>query len=475
MYSTINIFKNVYISKNPNSNWNPSSNWNSKWTSIVTGAIGSGKQVVIENYIQVSYKAKKFVNEDPYVPAPIRPFQKEFLENEKKFQNHNVAVLLGNVRKQMELKNMIRDAGANLFNWSCRDLALKRDLDILKVDTIYTDVSELIMNDPDFKNFVARRKELGKPVVMKSFMVIFKVLTTCYPDEKMRATIDRIYDINVEEPQKQSVNIDRIHPPQLRRNFKVTADHKRILLPVRRKKQEPQEIVIGDSSSESDNDEIEIIGMKAGSHTIINLSSSDDDDEVQDKGAEKKQKEENFKKMEQQQPPSTDAGKQPQMQNAQNYKRPDPTSPPPKRPRFYDFGNYVMSSPGSDSTITEEQIISDSANNGSLDVNITNETDDAEMAPGISEPIQIDQPLLSRYFKAYQCFHRENFKGFDTGDVKIKSLYFDSNKESHEKTSDNNNKDNLLEEEFKKDDLKEPISVVWREEDLKAVLLFHDR
>ena len=362
----------------------------------------------------------------------------------------------------MELKNMIRDAGANIFNWSCRDLALKRDLDLLKVDTIYTDVSELIMNDPDFKKFVVRRKELDKPVVMKSYMVIFKVLTTLTKDENMRATIDRIYDINVEEPQNQSDNINRIHPPQLRRNFKVTADHKKVLHPVRRKKQEPQEIVIGDSSSDSDIDEIEIVGMKAGTHTVINLASDDDETEG-DKGAEKKQKEA-VEKMEQ--PPST--GKQPQKKQP-IYKRPDPTSPPPKRPRFYDFGDFVISSPGSDSTITEEQIISDA--NGSLDVNITNEND-VEMA-GISEPIQIDQPI-SRYVKAYQSFQRENFKGFDTGDVKIKSLYFDSNKESHEKISDNNNKDNLLEEEFKKDDLKEPISVVWREEDCTFVC-FHDR
>ena len=170
--------------------------------------------------------------------------------------------------------------------------------------------------------------------------------------------------------------------------------------------------------------------------------------------AEKKQKE--AEKMEK--PPS-----QPQKQQP-IYLRPDPMSPPQKRPRFYDFGDFVISSPGSDSTITEDA-------NGSLDVNITNEND-VEMA-GISERLQIDQQHLARYVKVYQIFQRENFKGFDTGDVKIKSLYYDSNKESNEITD--KNKDYFLGGAFKKDDQKEPLSVVWCEEDLKTVLLFHDR
>ena len=75
---------------------------------MLLGAIGSGKypSIVTENYIHESFKRKRFLREDPYIPKTIKKIQNSYRENGLVFQNQTVMVLMRDFRKQMELKTI---------------------------------------------------------------------------------------------------------------------------------------------------------------------------------------------------------------------------------------------------------------------------------------------------------------------------------------------------------------------------------
>ena len=81
---------------------------NKKYTSMLLGAIGSGKYpyIVTEDYIHESFKRKRFRREDPYIPKTIKKIQNSYRKNGLVFQNQNVLVLMRDFRKQMELKTI---------------------------------------------------------------------------------------------------------------------------------------------------------------------------------------------------------------------------------------------------------------------------------------------------------------------------------------------------------------------------------
>ena len=122
--------------------WNPNSNIKGKgWTSLSMGAFGSYKFLLKEKYVEDSFKEKRFLCEETYIPEYIVDLRKSYMSRRKKqFQNQTVVILMDDQRRQMELKNMVRDAGANVLNWNCKDLALKRNDAILKIDVVYTGI-----------------------------------------------------------------------------------------------------------------------------------------------------------------------------------------------------------------------------------------------------------------------------------------------------------------------------------------------
>ena len=103
---------------------------------LFQGAIGSGKFILRENFIHESFKAKKFLREDEFIPNDIVYLRSAFSKHGKIFLNQNCIILMENSKKQIELRNMVRDSGGTVLNWSCKDLALKRDVELMKVDNI---------------------------------------------------------------------------------------------------------------------------------------------------------------------------------------------------------------------------------------------------------------------------------------------------------------------------------------------------
>ena len=59
---------------------------------------------------------------------------------------------------QAELEGMVRDCGANLLKWDCKDLSMKTDEELELINVIYTDMSDTIMYDLDFLRFMNRNR-----------------------------------------------------------------------------------------------------------------------------------------------------------------------------------------------------------------------------------------------------------------------------------------------------------------------------
>ena len=149
--------------------------WNEQWTPVVMGAVGSGTYVVLEKYIHDSFIQNRFVEESTYMPSQIELLRQAYMKYGKLFINQTVVVLLKDFKKQMELKSMVRDSGGNILNWTCKDLGLKRDEDLLKINVIYTDLSDDVLEDLNFKKFIKKRESLGNAVIVRSYYCIFKL------------------------------------------------------------------------------------------------------------------------------------------------------------------------------------------------------------------------------------------------------------------------------------------------------------
>ena len=86
--------------------------------------------------VHKSFEAKKFLREDEFIPSDIVILRSAFNKHGKIFLNQSCVILMENNKKQIELRNMVRDSGGAVLNWSCKDLALKRDVELMKVDFI---------------------------------------------------------------------------------------------------------------------------------------------------------------------------------------------------------------------------------------------------------------------------------------------------------------------------------------------------
>merc|ERR1711981_408900 len=123
----------------------------------------------------------------------------------KLFINQTAVVLVKDFKKQMELKSLVRDSGGNILNWTCKDLGLKRDEDLLKINVIYTDLSDDVLEDLNFKKFTKKRESLGNAVIIRSYYCIFKLLTT-YPRDKDREYFEKTFDV------QNTILMNKLHP-----------------------------------------------------------------------------------------------------------------------------------------------------------------------------------------------------------------------------------------------------------------------
>ena len=120
---------------------------------------------------------------------------------------------------------------------------------------------------------------MGKPVLVKSYFLIFKLLTTLARDND-RKFFENVFDVS------NHILMDKLHPIELRRSKNETL---KSAPSVRRI--DPKVIVIDDSSEDSDDDDIQMI--ESGPVPIpmknietIDLISSDEEDQVKVKEKE---------------------------------------------------------------------------------------------------------------------------------------------------------------------------------------------
>ena len=117
---------------------------------------------------------------------------------------------------------------------------------------------------------------MGKPVLVKSYFLIFKLLTTLARDND-RKFFENVFDVT------NHILMDKLHPIELRCSKTGTS---KSAPSVRRK--DPKEIIVIDSSDESDDDDIQMIEsgpvpVPMKNVETIDLISSDEEDQIIDK------------------------------------------------------------------------------------------------------------------------------------------------------------------------------------------------
>jgi hypothetical protein len=142
---------------------------------------------------------------------------------------------------------------------------------------IYTDLSDVILNDPNYKKFFHKRNNLGRPVEVKSYYCIFKLLST-YPRENDRKFFEKTFDIG------NQIYMDKLHPIKDRAVNNSLTDFSKRSSNIRggQNKPEPKLIVI--DSSDSSSDVVELIESplpprkSKNEVEIVNLISDDDEE-----------------------------------------------------------------------------------------------------------------------------------------------------------------------------------------------------
>jgi hypothetical protein len=214
--------------------------------SKVIGALGSGKFVIISDYMKACQAAGHFVDEWEYVPANLQHIIRHVRTCGRVFENTTAIVFLKETRRNIEIKNILRCGGANVLNWSTNDLVFKPLKDLCMVDYIFTDMSPL--SDPDFKTFIAIQAAIIRPVTVLSYFAIFKWVMNS-PDETECTELKETFLVT------NKALMQRLHPNAGKEPILQTQPAT-IGLPTRI--QSVQEVFTLDSSDE-DEDEIMLI------------------------------------------------------------------------------------------------------------------------------------------------------------------------------------------------------------------------
>ena len=98
-----------------------------------------------------------FVNFFHHVITFLKIYRKNGVYG-KFLRRQNVVVLMENKHCQAELEGMVRDCGATSLKWDCKDLSMKKDEELERINVIYTDMSDTIMYDLDFLRFMNRNR-----------------------------------------------------------------------------------------------------------------------------------------------------------------------------------------------------------------------------------------------------------------------------------------------------------------------------
>ena len=179
---------------------------NNGWCPKLVGAISSGKYVLKTDYIWQSAKHGKFLPSDNFIPSYLKHNVEHFMQesNKKPFSNTKIVVMVENTRRQAELKVILRDGGATVFNWTKVDFKIKPDSEKMKVDVIYTD--NIILPGSDLEKTVKVRKEAGNPLRVLSYFAIFKIIQCCPKSKEDRLAVE-------EQLSVENIGVmERLHP-----------------------------------------------------------------------------------------------------------------------------------------------------------------------------------------------------------------------------------------------------------------------
>ncbi len=168
----------------------------------ILGALASNKHVVSSDYLTECEKAGEFLDEEPFIPpAFTRVVERIRSYGGKVFKDMKVLVLTHDSRQKVILRNMLRDGGATLYNWTMMDLANLPPRDLLDVQIAFVD--SITLAHKNFASFVKFRREQEQPVKVNSFYVIFKLILAPVSDRQRLFT-------NF-DPSKNRKLFDRLH------------------------------------------------------------------------------------------------------------------------------------------------------------------------------------------------------------------------------------------------------------------------
>ena len=161
----------------------------------VLGCLASGKSVVTIKYLQDSFKQGHFLDELSYINQRIRKIQWSVKKHGKSFRNLTCLVFLRSPKQREQFSRILTDGGANVHNWSVRDLSSKPTVQITNVNKIFTERG--LLQNPEFQAFIANRDRAQWRIQILHYMYIFKFIFT-EPSSKERFEIDRLFDIKNE-------------------------------------------------------------------------------------------------------------------------------------------------------------------------------------------------------------------------------------------------------------------------------------
>ncbi len=241
-----------------------------KWCPKMLGALGSGNKFIVKSsFIKESFLRCQFLNEADYLPAVIKLNVQRIQVSGRPFKNYKCIVILSMPRRQAELKSILRDSGATVFNWTISDLRFKSSQEVAPLQYVFSDLK--LTNNRRFEEFLTMRAKQNHNIKVLSYYMIYKVITSPPLDAEERRLLEIQFDV------KNKVFMERLHGKQM---VSATIDIDTAPRPetIRQVKQPPPEITL-DSSDEEPDDEVQALpGPKHDDIEILDAPKIKKDD-----------------------------------------------------------------------------------------------------------------------------------------------------------------------------------------------------
>ena len=103
----------------------------------------SGKSVVTLQWLKRSRTVGSFVHELLNSDESVRRIQRNVAKYGKSFRNLTCCIFMQNVEKKRELIRILRDGGANVHDWTIRDLSSRPTVEITNCQKIFIELEVL--------------------------------------------------------------------------------------------------------------------------------------------------------------------------------------------------------------------------------------------------------------------------------------------------------------------------------------------